>query len=124
LTDPGGAKYPLSADVEHHRLVIAATEQPGNYRVRAGGREGGFDRGFSVNLAPEQTRLDRLDEKELAELFGPYKFRVAKTKEQIDRDVSLGRVGRELFTPLILLLAVVLALESLLANRFYKNPER
>jgi hypothetical protein len=33
--------------------------------------------------------------------------------------VGLGRVGRELFPALIIALAVVLAAEQLLANRFY-----
>ena len=35
------------------------------------------------------------------------KFRLARTREQIDRDISMGRVGRELFPPLILIVALV-----------------
>jgi hypothetical protein len=124
LTGPGDINYPLSADVERHRLVITVTEQPGNYRVRAGGEEGGFDRGLSVNLAPQQTQLERIGEKELAEFFSPNKIRIAKTKEQIDRDVSMGRVGRELFPSLILAVAIFLALEAVIANRFYRSAER
>ncbi len=124
LTGPGGMSVPLSADVRRRRLVITAAEQPGNYRVLSGGQEKGFDRGLSINLAPGQTQLQRLGKNVLAEIFGPYKFRVARTKEQIDRDVSMGRVGRELFPPLILAVAVCLALESLMANRFYRSAER
>ena len=37
LTGPGDMNVPLSADPQHHRLVITATEQPGNYRVQSGG---------------------------------------------------------------------------------------
>ena len=33
----------------------------------------------------------------------------------------MGRVGRELFPPLILIVALVLGLEMLVANRFYKE---
>ncbi len=124
LTGPGGINFPLSADQQHHRLVVTVTEQPGNYRVRAGGEKGGFDRGLSVNLAPEQTQLERLAENALGEIFGPYKIRVARTKEQIDRDISMGRVGRELFPPLILIVALILALESAAANKFYRHAER
>ncbi|MGA2797486.1 MAG: BatA domain-containing protein [Thermoguttaceae bacterium] len=124
LTGPGDMSVPLSADPQHHRLVITATEQPGNYRVQSGGREAGFDRPLSVNLAPEQTQLQRLDKKELTQIFAPDKIRIAQTKQQIDRDISMGRVGRELFPPLILAVALFLALESLLANRFYRSPER
>jgi len=64
---------PLSADPQHHRLVITATEQPGNYRVQSGGREAGFDRPLSVNLAPEQTQLERLDKKSLPKFSPPIK---------------------------------------------------
>ena len=121
---PADVAVTLSADPKAHRLVITAAEQPGNYRVQSGGREGGFDRGLSINLAPEQTQLERLDGKELEQIFAPQKIRIAQTKKQIDRDVSMGRVGRELFPPLILLVAIFLGLEALLANRFYRSAER
>ncbi len=122
LTTPSPeGDYPLPADAAHHRLVISSTDLPGNYRVRAGGKEGGFDRGFSVNLSPEQTQLERLGEKELKEFFDPNKFNLAQTKEQIDRSVIKTRVGRELYPPLIILVAVVLAMELVLSNKFYRE---
>jgi hypothetical protein len=121
LSGPAGINFSVAPDQPQRRLVIAATDQPGNYRVRAGGQSDRFDRGFSVNLAPEQTELGRLTEKELAALFGPQKFRLARTKDQIDRQISTARVGVELFPPLILLLAAALALESLVSNRFYHD---
>jgi hypothetical protein len=118
---PEGESFPLPADAAHHRLVVSSTELPGNYRIRAGGKEGGFDRGFSVNLSPEQTQLDRLGEKELKEFFDPNKINLAQTKEQIDRSVIKTRVGRELYPPLIILVAVVLAMELVLSNKFYRE---
>jgi len=121
LTAPGDVKFPLSADLGRHMLAITATDQAGNYRVRAGGRESGFDRGFSVNFIPEQTRLDRISQEELSKIFGPAPYRTARTRDQINRDVALGRVGRELFPGLIAALAIVLALEHLVANRFYRE---
>jgi len=122
LTTPGGLKFSLAADLRRHVLVATSTDQVGNYRVQAGGRESGVDRGFSVNFAPRQTQLERLPEKELAELFGPLKYRIARTKNEIERDISTTRTGRELFGPLILLVAVLLAFEHLVANRFYRGP--
>jgi hypothetical protein len=79
------------------------------------------DLGFSVNYAPEQTRLDRLTDQEFAAAFGPVKFQLARTRDQIDRNVSMGRVGRELYPALILIIALALGLEMLVANRFYKK---
>ena len=55
-------------------------------------------------------------------LFGPFKPHVAHNLDQIDRSISMARVGRELYPPLILIVALALALEHLVANRFYKLP--
>jgi hypothetical protein len=101
--------------------VVSTTDLSGNYRIRAGGKEGGLDRGFSVNLSPEQTQLARMAEKELKGFFEPYKINLAQTKEQIDRSVIKTRVGRELFPPLIIMVAVVLAMELVLSNKFYRG---
>ena len=107
--------------MKKHALIITTTEQPGQYRLQAGGQAAGVDRGFSVNLAQEQTQLQRIAEKQLLALFGPFKPHLAHSRDQIDRSVSMARVGRELFAPLILLVALVLAAECLVANRFYKE---
>ncbi len=120
LFAPGGMSFPITADLKRRELAITTTDQVGNYRLQAGGA-GGVDLGFSVNYAPDQTRLDRLTDAELTGVFGTVKYRLAHTREQIDRDISMGRVGRELFPALILLVAVALALEMLVANRFYRE---
>jgi hypothetical protein len=121
LSPPGELPFPLSADPKERLLAITATDQAGNYRVQAGGSASGVDLGFSVNLAAEQTELDRITPAELTEVFGPFRYRLARTREQIDRDISMGRVGRELFSALILMVAVVLLTEHVVANRFYKE---
>jgi hypothetical protein len=120
LSVPGGLSVPLSADQKRHEVAVTTTDQVGNYRLQAGGSEG-VDFGFSVNYAPDQTRLDRLNDQELAGLFGPVKYRLARTRAQIDRDVNVGRVGRELYPALILVIALILGLEMLVADRFYKE---
>ena len=87
--------------------------------MRAGGREGELDRGFSVNLPAEITRLERIPPAELVEALGAKRARLARTPEEIELRVGLGRLGRELFPALILAVALVLAAEQWLANRFY-----
>jgi hypothetical protein len=120
LVTPNELRLSVSADLSNRLLAITATEQPGNYRVQAGGTEGHVDLGFSVNLRPEQTELARVSPEEMTDIFGfPPQF--ARSEDELDRNVSAARVGRELFAPVILLLVVVLAAEHLLANRFYKE---
>ncbi len=118
---PGNLTFPLSPDRKRHLLMVSSTDRVGNYRVRAGGLLAGVDRGFSVNLAPEQTQLERITEEELAEVLGPIDYRVARTADEIERDINTARVGRELFPALILAVAIVLALEHAVANLFYRK---
>jgi len=95
-------------------------DQVGNYRVRTdGASELGW--GFSVNLDPEQTRLGRVTEEELTGLFEPFTYRLARTREEIEGAQQRGRVGRELFPMLILVVALMLAAEHVVANRFYRD---
>ncbi len=79
LFTPGSLSFPISADLKRHEVAVTATDQVGNYRLQAGGSEG-VDFGFSVNYAPDQTRLDRLNDQELVGLFGTVKFRLARTR--------------------------------------------
>lgn len=123
LTEPDGEITRLTPDQKRHALAIASTDQPGNYRVQAGGTAEGVDRGFSVNAAAEQTRLDRVSQDELAQIFGPIPHRLAKSKDEIELSVSTGRVGRELFPLLILAVAVLLGIEQLVSNRFYREAK-
>jgi hypothetical protein len=102
-------------------LTISSTEALGNYRVRAGGRDGGLNRGFSVNGGPELSQLDRMPLDEIAAVLGEDRVRVARSQEEIEVRIGLGRVGRELFPLLILAVAFMLGAEQLLANRFYRE---
>ncbi|MCE5302634.1 MAG: BatA domain-containing protein [Planctomycetaceae bacterium] len=123
LFTPDGLSFPVTADLQRRELSITATDLVGNYRVQSGG-QAGVEFGFSVNYAPNQTQLDRLTSAELSAMFGPVKFRLARDRQEIDRDVNLGRVGRELFSPLIVLVALLLAAESWMANRFYRTRSK
>jgi hypothetical protein len=74
-----------------------------------------------VNLPPEITRLDRTAVDEIVKTLGEGRTRVARTREEIEVRVGLARMGRELFPWLIIAVALILAAEQLLANRFYRS---
>ena len=105
LFTPGSLSFPISADLKRHELAITATDQVGNYRLQAGG-SGGVDLGFQRQLRPRSDAARSAQRRGVDRVFGPLKFRLARTREQIDRDISMGRVGRELFPPLIVLRGV------------------
>lgn len=118
---PQELKVPLSSDSQRRALTITATDHPGNYRVQGGGEAAGTDLGFSVNLAPEQTALERVPKEKLKEIFGPFEFQLVGSEEQLKRAIGVGRVGRNLFPLAILLVALAMALEHVVANRFYRD---
>ncbi|HET6884205.1 MAG TPA: BatA domain-containing protein [Pirellulales bacterium] len=120
LTTPRGDSYRQSADPKQRSVVVTSTQWVGNYQVTAGGEQGGVDRGFSVNLPLKASELTRTDEEGLKQVLGDTEFHLAHNRDEIDRTISTGRVGRELFPLLIALLAIALAGEHVLANRFYR----
>jgi hypothetical protein len=67
--------------------------------------------------------LERVGSQDLKAVFGDTEFRLAHNRDEIDRSVSAGRVGRELFPYLIVLLACILGCEQVLSNRFYQDHD-
>jgi len=121
LRSPDGEEFPQSVDQKTGSVVITATGPVGNYLLRSGGTEGGVRRGFSVNVPAESTDLARLSRDDLTGLLGKDRFRLSRGRDEIERDVNLGRTGRELYPLLIVLVAIALGMEHLLANKFYRR---
>jgi hypothetical protein len=115
---PGGDDVPVAVDQQRGTISVTATQTPGNYLVRSGGELGGLSKGFSVNLDAAATDILRLDDDSLAGILGGGR-RLARSEADLVRDVNLERVGAELFGWIILLAAVVMAGDWVLANRFY-----
>ena len=119
---PGGDTFPAAIDRTRGTVTITATLEPGNYLVRAGGEVEGVADGFSANLDPAATDFRRLAADDLARVLGPG-HRLARTEDELVRDVNLERVGSELYGWLIVLAAVVMAADWVVANRFYRPRE-
>jgi hypothetical protein len=119
---PGGDTFPAAIDRTRGTVTITATLEPGNYSVRAGGEAAGVADGFSANLDPAATDFRRLAADDLARVLGPG-HRLARTEDEIVRDVNLDRIGTELFGWLIVLAALAMAADWIVANRFYRPRE-
>ena len=121
LTTPRGDQIRTPVDEKQNALIVTSTEMPGNYQLRAGGGEQGVRLGFSANLPAEVSQLEPASADDLKAVFGDMPFRLAHNRDEIDRSVSAGRVGQELFPFLMVMLVLALALEQVLANRFYQD---
>lgn len=119
LQMPDGSAVRQSLTPGQRSLSIATAESLGNYRVRAGGQQEKLDRGFSINVPAEMTRLARVSTADSVKALGAERTHVATNRDEISQRVGLGRIGREMFPLLILLVALAMAGEQLLANRFY-----
>jgi hypothetical protein len=119
---PGGDTFPAAIDRTRGTVTITATLEPGNYSVRAGGEAAGVADGFSVNLDPAATDFRRLAADDLTRVLGAG-HRLARTEDEIVRDVNLDRIGTELFGWLIVLAALAMAGDWIVANRFYRPRE-
>jgi hypothetical protein len=122
VRSPAGDDFPAAVDQKRGTITVTATQLPGNYNVRAGGEAGGIAKGFSVNLAPAATDFTRLSPDGLAAVLGP-RSRIARTEDELVRDVNLERIGAELYPWIIVLAALAMAADWIVANRFYAPRE-
>ena len=115
---PVGDEIPIAVDPRKGAITVSETRVAGNYAVRSGGDVGGFRRGFSANLSPSATDFRRLNPDQLKMVLGKENA-LAKSKEDLVRDVELGRIGAEFFGWFILLAFCAILTDWVLANRFY-----
>jgi hypothetical protein len=84
---------------------------------------GGFPiRGFCVNLPGSASQLGRAAPEQLDEAIGPGRYRLFRSREEIEPGIRQQRRGREFFPALMVAVAIMLAMEHALSNRFY--PQR
>ena len=118
---PTGESLRQSLALTSNDALITTTSELGNYRLQAGGKQAVLDRGFSVNAASEISEVHRIPFAEIEQALGKDRVQFARTTDEIEIRVGLGRLGRELFPWLIGAVILVLAAEHLLANRFYRS---
>ena len=106
-----------------NQVKITQAVQPGNFLLRD--RDGNRVAGFSLNVPERESDLSRIPAEQIEALFGPGSVRAAKGDADL-HDTLQGGGGRpvevELFSWLMILLLLALALENLLANKFYRRP--
>jgi hypothetical protein len=130
---PGTTFYLSGPDVSATDAVIRLEESQaffrfgpeksstaGSFTVQS--EDGKWSDGFSINAPVEESNLERLPPEAIAELFGPEALTPADKKLSLE-EVLKGRFTQpiELFPFLMILLLMVLAVENLLANKFYRR---
>ena len=102
-------------------VLLTDVDEAGRYRLHAADEGNSFVLDFSANNADAESNLTVMTDEALTDLFGKDRFyRVADPKE-LDRAVSLGRLGVEVFPVLMGLLVLLFCSEHLMANFFYDD---
>jgi hypothetical protein len=112
----------LTLQPDKREIFITATERIGHYRVRAGGKDEEFVFGFSVNCPGRLMDLDRISQGELTELFKNVSVQIAHDRSDLVRQLTAGRAGLDATPYVLILMVLVLAMEQVMANRFYRPP--
>jgi len=122
LGTPQGTSERLTPDPIRREIVIPSTTEPGNYTVRAGGvGQAALNLGFSANIPPGATVLQRVESSVLNRHFGEENYQVVRHPQEINFGAARGRVGQEIYALIMFLLACLFAVEYLFANRIYKG---
>lgn len=95
----------------------------GGYQVDSANGEVPYHSGFSMNLAPRQTDLKRLEPKELDNLLGEGRYSVNRDPGSLERNVQTGRLGQEVYSMIVTFLVIAFALEQFTATWFYRTDE-
>lgn len=117
----------LNVDPQANELRLKEASLPGNYAVEvqaSPGKPGTPVTQFSVNLPAEEGDLTRVPAGAVEAVFG--NGAVVTTERGVDlRELLKSQWNEplELFPYLMVLLLFVLALENLLANKFYRRQE-
>jgi len=120
LGTPQGTSERLTPDSINREIRITMTTEPGNYTVRSGGLgASALNLGFSANVPPGATTLQRVDATVLDRHFGVDRYTVVRTPQEIERGIARRRVGQEIYDFIMLLLAGIFAVEYVFANRIY-----
>ncbi|HEY6564365.1 MAG TPA: BatA domain-containing protein [Pirellulaceae bacterium] len=104
---------------ENDELALGLLDEPGIYRVYPN-ESGAPVSGLSVNLSAAVTQLSRAAPSDLNRCLGADRYQLVSNPNQIDREVSDARVGREMLPFGLLILALLMAGEHILANRIYQ----
>ncbi len=103
-------------------MVGPGRDPTGQWSVSASRPGGKADiLGFSVNPPSEETQLETLSTDDLDAAFGKNKYELAGDSKELKEKVTIRHVGREIFPYLMLIILVLVTLENVLANTFYKE---
>jgi hypothetical protein len=125
LQGPGltAAEATIARSDDQNVLRIPQAVYPGNYWLALDDQDGRA--GFSVNVKPEEWDLSRVEADKIEAVLGKESLPPPGQAVSLHDALQGNRQQPlDLFPGLMLALLLVLALENLLANKFYRRPKK
>jgi hypothetical protein len=102
------------------RLALPQATAPGNYAVRGANKR--IVAGCSLNVRPQESNLERVPAEEIESVLGKDTLlQVGRTVSLKEALASMSPPPLELLPWLMMAVLIVLTVESVLANRFYRR---
>ncbi|HEV8004039.1 MAG TPA: BatA domain-containing protein [Planctomycetaceae bacterium] len=121
---PAGEQLPGEVPPGAKTILLRNIDQIGQYEVISNRDEKvPFSSGFSANASPIESDFTRIAEDELDKIIGKGRYSVARSIEGLTRNVTVGRVGQEVFSLILGLVLAFFCAEQLVANRFYEAEQ-
>jgi hypothetical protein len=115
----------LTPSANSEFLEIVAPQVLGQYKVMAKDAENHQTQlGFSLNPPRDESKYIPLEPRELDTIFGKDGYRLAEDAKTLKDMADTARYGYEIFPWLMILILIVVTLENVLANTFYKESPR
>ncbi len=117
----------LALEPGETQITLRELSAPGNYFIEGKAKESGELRrlaGFSLNVPPEETDLTRVPAAEIEPLFAGNALVTLHRQESLHQALQAYRNEPLDLVPYVMFgLLLALALENLLANRFYRKAD-
>lgn len=114
-----GADNQVPRAEDQSELQITKAVKPGNYKVLGDGKP---TAAFSLNVPPDECQLNRVPAEQIEALFGPGSVLPLDQKATLHEALqSHFNQPVELLPWLMILVLLVLVVENLLANKFYRR---
>jgi len=106
-------------------LEVTAPQAIGQWTVKATAADKSTrELGFSVNVPRTESQFTLLEKPDLETIFGKDGYLLAEDAQSHKEKEALAIFGYEIFPWMMLLILIVVSLENVLANTFYKETPR
>jgi uncharacterized membrane protein len=122
LRTPEQQQLPIKKDPKESFIFLEKLINPGQYTLFGSENSQLVLYGFSINNRIEESDFSRLDEEELDEFLGKERYHLARKDLELERAVSNLRMGKEMYSVILMIMIFFFCSEHFMANWFYGNP--